>query len=432
MNGLIDRLLAAQAELQRLPVDQILARLERVAARWLDHADPIRREAQERLAEATGLAPAMLRRGLDDMIRRCLGIPALLQQDLGARQALDRFVERAPGLRSRAWGPGLLVCIFSGNVPGIAAFDMALGLALKSAVLARPASAEPHFAALFAQSVAEVDPLLGRCLAVDRWDYGEVRPLQRAGVVLAYGSDESLAEVRMGVPAGVRFVGHGHRISFAVIAREAATTATARLLALDTAMYDQQGCVSPHMAFVERGGELSPPEFARACGEAFAALQLEMPRAQLTAAEALAMRGARDEAEFAADGLYASAGDLAWAVVHCERPAFLPSPLGRLLRTYAVDEIQEVATVVAPYGRYLQTVAVAAADGRRVELAGLMGRLGASRVCEVGRAQQPGPLWRHDGRPTAGDLVRWLDMEAPGEETKHGAQGNGSSASGAR
>jgi hypothetical protein len=25
--------------------------------------------------------------------------------------------------------------------------------------------------------------------------------------------------------------------------------------------------------------------------------------------------------------------------------------------------------------------------------------------------QEPGPLWRHDGRPTAGDLVRWTDIE---------------------
>lgn len=408
---LIADLLAAQAELSRRPVGEILGALEKVAARWLDHADPIRREAEERLAETTGLAPAMLRRGLDETIRRMQGIPALLDQDLGSRHALDAPVRRAPGVLSRAWGPALLVAVFSGNVPGISSIDMALALALKSACLARPAREEPAFAPLFARSVAEVDPLLGRCLAVRRWEYDEAWPYARAGAVVVYGSDQSVAAVRRLVPSGVRFLGHGHKISFAVVTREAATPENARRLALDVAMYDQQGCVSPHMAFVERGGPLTPVAFAEACGQALADLEGEMPRSRLSREEAAALRGARDEAEFTADAVYGSTGDLAWTVVHCEAAAFLPSPLNRLLRTYSVDDVAAVPAVVSPFAPYLQTVAFAGPPDRRMALAEALGALGASRVCPLGMAQQPGPLWRHDGRPTAGDLVRWLDME---------------------
>lgn len=415
----IDDLLAAQAELSQRPVGAILAALDRVAARWLDRADPIRREAEARLAETTGLAPAMLRRGLDQTIQRMRGIPDLLDQDLGSRQALDGFVQRAPGVRSRAFGPGLLVAVFSGNVPGISSFDMALALALKSACLARPSREEPFFAPLFARSVAEVDSLLGRCLAVQRWDYDEDWPYAQAGAVVVYGSDQSVEAVRRLVPSGVRFLGHGHKISFAVVAREAAVAETARRLALDVAMYDQQGCVSPHMAFVERGGPLSPQAFAEACGEALEDLETEMPRSRLSQEEAVALRTARDEAEFAADAVFASQGNLAWTVVHYEAPAFLPSPLNRLIRTCAVDELGDVVGVVRPYRAYLQTVAFAGPSDRRAELADALGALGATRICPVGMVQQPGPLWRHDGRPTAGDLVRWIDIEeAPGP---HGA-----------
>ncbi len=409
MNGLVDRLLQAQASISDLQVDEILGSLERVVLRWLDHGDPVRREAEERLGQVTGLAGAMLGQGLDQMVERVRGVGALLDQDLGSRYVLDRFVERAPGLRSRAWGPGLLVCVFSGNVPGIPAFDMALGLALKSAVLARPAAAEPHFAELWARSVAEVDERLGRCLAVQRWGYEESWAYQRAGAVLAYGSDESLAAIRAQVPAGLRFVGHGHKIGFAVVAREAAMPETARRLARDVAMYDQQGCVSPHMAFVERGGELAPGEFARACGEALEALEREMPRGRLSAAEAMALRSARDEAEFTADVVYASRDGLAWAVAHCERPEFLPSPLGRMLRTFAVDDVRQVVDVVRPFGRYLQTVGYA--GDRVLEMAAELGRLGVSRVCAVGMVQQVGPLVRHDGVSVAGSLVRWTDID---------------------
>ncbi|MFZ5827691.1 MAG: acyl-CoA reductase [Bacillota bacterium] len=410
-SGVTDRLMAAQAMLARRPVDELLAALDRVCRRWLDPADPVRREAEERLAEGTGLAPAMLRRGLSEMIRRVEGLPALLDADLGSRYALDRFVERPGGVRSMAFGPGLLTCVFSGNVPGIPAFDMALALALKSACLVRVAAEEPHFAPLFARSVAEVDARLGEALHVTRWDYTETAPYQRAGAVLAYGSDQSIAAVRRLVPDTVRFIGHGHKLSFACVAREAATPETAERLALDVAMYDQQGCVSPHMAFVERGGPLSPGEFARACAEALERLQAEMPRGRLTLEEAAALRAARDEAEFTADACHLSPGDLAWAVLHHEAAAFLPSPLNRLLRTYAVDSLEEVVALVAPHGSLLQTIAFAGPDERGLALAEALGRLGASRVTPVGQAQQPHPLWRHDGRPTAADLVRWVDME---------------------
>lgn len=412
MQELIAALRSAQAFLAERRVDEILAALDRVVDRWLDRGDPIRREAEERLAAGTGLAPAMLARGLSQMVGRVRGIGALLDQDLGSRYMLDRFTERAAGLRSRAFGPGLLVCIFSGNVPGIPAFDMALTLALKSACLARPASAEPVFAELFARSVAEVDPHLGSCLAVRRWGYDETLPLESAGAVLAYGSDRSLAEIRRGVPPGVTFLGHGHKVGFAVVAREAATAETARLLALDVAMYDQQGCVSPHAAYVEEGGPISPEAFARACGAALAELEGDMPRAPLDQADALALRSARDEAEFTADAVLGSPESLAWTVVHQGNPAFLPSPLNRVVRTYGISDLDEVVQVVVPQlAGLLQTVACAGPLDRLAPLAAALGRSGASRVCPVGRVQEPDPRWRHDGFPTAGSLVRWLDIE---------------------
>ncbi|WP_374713653.1 acyl-CoA reductase, partial [Symbiobacterium terraclitae] len=197
----------------------------------------------------------------------------------------------------------------------------------------------------------------------------------------------------------------------ACIAAPAATAETASRLALDVAMYDQQGCVSPHIAFVERGGPLSPAAFARAVADALADLQERMPRGRLTLEEAAALRGARDEAEFTADACFLSPGDLSWAVVHHEQPDFRPSPLGRFLYTYAVDRLDEVVALAAPHAPLLQTVAFAGPDADRLALAGALGRLGVSRVAPVGRVQEPHPLWRHDGRPTAGDLVRWVDIE---------------------
>lgn len=416
--AIVDSLLAAQAELEQRPVAEILSVIDRVCAGWLDRTDPLRTEAEDRLTGSTGLAPAMVSHGLDLMVSRVRGLRLLLDQDLGDHTALDRFVRtlrrpdaRVPFQLSRAYGPRLLTCIFSGNVPGIPAFDMALALALKSACLARPAQAEPVFAELWARSIAEADPLLGRCLAVQRWEKDAVWPYERAGAVLAYGSDESLAAVRRLVPAHVPFLPHGHKVSFAVVARESADQETAARLACDVAMYDQQGCMSPHVAFVERGGAMAPQKFAAAVADALARLQGQMPRGRLTQAEAMALRAVRDEAEFTADACHLSPGDLAWAVIHHEQADFVPSPLNRLLRTYAVDTLNDVPLVAAKTAPYLQTVAVAAPPERLADVAAALGSLGATRICPVGRMQEPGPLLHHDGISAAGALVRWVDIE---------------------
>lgn len=390
------------------PVDSILAVLDQVADRFADPADPLVQVAVRQIRESTGLAVPMIREGLADQVGRIRGIGSLLDAELGTRYALDRFVERAPGLWGRAWGPGLLTCIFSGNVPGIPAFDMALALALKSSCYARPPQAEPHFASLFAQAVSEIDPVLGRELHVCRWAREDRQPYERAGGVIAYGSDQTMIAIRTMVPPGVPFLAHGARLSFAVILQEAATAETARYLAKDVAWYDQQGCVSPHVAYVERGGDLSPTEFAQVVGEELARLAQEWPRASLTLEEGAALRRERDAAEWEADALFAPPEGLDWAVIHSESCGFQPSPLGRFLRTYAVDRWTEA------FGRppqLLQTVAVAGAPERRLLVAEQFGALGASRIAQVGAVQRLHPVWHHDGRATVAALVRWTDVD---------------------
>lgn len=399
----------AWVRLRSWPIDKILALLDRVADRFTDPADPLRREAVERIGTVTGLATAMVAAGLDDQVGRIRGIGQLLDAELGSRYALERFVARAPGLQARAWPPFRLACIFSGNVPGIPAFDMALSLALKAGCIARPPKAEPHFAGLFAQAVTEVNPFIGAALLVARWAPNDRTPYAHAGGVIAYGSNESMAAIRRLVPPDVPFLAHGARLSLAFILREAATAETARLLAKDVAWYDQQGCVSPHVAYIERGGPISPSEFAQAVGAELARLVHEWPRARLTLEEAATLRRERDAAEWEADALFAPAEGLDWAVIHQETPGFQPSPLGRFLRTYAVQDWTEAR---GPGADLLQTVAVAGDPERRLEMAARWGALGASRIAQVGAVQRLHPAWHHDGRATVAALVRWTDLES--------------------
>ena len=47
----------------------------------------------------------------------------------------------------------------------------------------------------------------------------------------------------------------------------------------------------------------------------------------------------------------------------------------------------------------------------RGNMASELAHWGATRICPIGEMQKPSLLWRHDGRPSLGDLVTWTHLE---------------------
>ncbi|HET6232086.1 MAG TPA: acyl-CoA reductase [Longimicrobiaceae bacterium] len=409
------------------PVERIVASIDRVARRFEDAGDELRQTAERALPLVTGYSAPMIRRVLDRMAAdwRAQPLRALLAAELGDAGALDGFVARA-GVPSaaRAYGPRLSTHVFSGNVPGVAVTSMIRTLLLKSATLGKTAVGEPVLAALFARALAEEDADLGECVAVTYWPGGdeemERAALEIADAVIVYGGADAVASIRGRTPAGAKFLGYGHRISFGMVGREMLSGDAAReaaaACALDASTFDQQGCVSPHLFYAEEGGGVSPREWARMLAAEMEATERELPRGILAPREASAIRQLRGEAEFAqfaggATEVHASAEGTAWTVVYDEDPAFAASCLNRVVRVKPVADLAEVAAHVAPFGSVLQSVGLAASPERTRTLAGELGRLGASRVVPLGRMAWPPPHWHHDGRPPLADLVRWCDLE---------------------
>lgn len=418
----------AHPRLEARPVQEIVEVIDGVAARLLDRHDPLRRIADAALPAVTGYSPPMVQRVLDRMATdwRADRLRELLRAEFGDPEVLDRFAERAAAYgKARAYGPRLALHVFSGNVPGVAVTSLVRSLLVKAATLAKTAVGEPLLPALFAQAVAEADPEIGACLAVTYWAGGDEEleeiALAAADAVVVYGGAEAVTSLRARTPAGARFIGYGHRLSFGVIAREclsrSAAAEAAGAAALDAATFDQQGCVSPHLFYVEEGGEVGAREWARMLAEAMARLERELPRGVLAPGEASAIRQLRGEAEFgqlAATGveLHASAEGTAWTVIFEPEPAFSASCLNRVVRVKPVAALEEVPARVEPVASLLQTVGVAAPPQRLRLLADRLGRLGASRVTPLGQMAWPPPSWHHDGLPPLRELVRWCDLES--------------------
>ncbi|HEV7662094.1 MAG TPA: acyl-CoA reductase, partial [Chloroflexota bacterium] len=302
---LLERVAANRdAYLAELPIERIITLIDRVASRWLDPTSPFRREAERLLPRVTGYAESAVRKGLISYLStlRAENVRRLLDEELFDPLVLDGFrPRRNGGGETRAFGPRLTVQVWSGNVPGLPAQSLLSSLLLKSAAVGKVAAEEPLFATLLAESVAEVDPRLAECLAVVYWPGGdealESVAFGAADAVIAYGSEQTIASVRARVKPGTRFMPYGHKLSFGAIAREALAADrvvdTADLAAYDVSKYDQQGCLSPHLLYIETGGETSPRDFSHALGQALERQAALVPRGRLEFAEAASATAAR-------------------------------------------------------------------------------------------------------------------------------------------
>lgn len=424
----LSRLSAARdAYLAKLPVAEIVEILDRSVGLWLEAGSPWLDAAGRRIATATPYSEAMVHAGISKLLEGCRkdGLLALLEAELDDPEVLDGFRPRRGrhGLH-RAFCPTLTTHIFSGNVPGLPAVSLVHGLLVKSANLGKPAAEEPVFPALFARSIAAVDSRLAASVAILPWSGGdaavEAAAFAASEAVIASGSDASIESIRSRVPSGVRFVGHGHRVSLAVIGREAmepgSVASLAERLAYDVSLFDQQGCVSPHVVYVEQGGSVPAEELAERLAAAMAAFERGMPRGRLTTEEAAAIQQARAEAEVRelrgeAVQLLASSGGTAWTVIYEEDAVFVPSCLNRVVRVKALADLGELPDLLRPASRYLQTVGAAMSPARRNHLADLLAPLGVCRVCPVGAMPHPPLHWHHDGGFSLLPLLKWTAIE---------------------
>jgi len=349
---------ASRVHLKTLTVSQLIDIIDRAVARLLDPADPYRQEADRLLPIITGYDAEMVRLGLTSFFRsfRAAQLHRFVAEDFANPKLLDEFQPAAKGGAIRAFGPELLMQVWAGNVPGLPLWSLVCGLLVKAGSIGKLPSAEPLFAGLFARLLAEVHPPLAGCLAVVWWKGGEDAIADalfaQADTVLAYGSNESLEQIRLRLPVTTRFLPYGHKLGVGLVGRAALDAqrapATARLAAHDVVRYDQQGCYSPHVFYVQRGGRVSPREFAQYLASELANLQRRFPRSAAALEDASAIADWRQSSELkalsAGGGELIGAAEAPWAVAYADAPQPLaPTAAHRNIQVFAVEQLDDVS-----------------------------------------------------------------------------------------
>ncbi|MCC7376829.1 MAG: hypothetical protein IT581_19370 [Verrucomicrobiales bacterium] len=412
--------------------ESLIQAVVEVARTWLSPHSPWRALALEQGPKELGLSREMLAWGLDGFFRQLTprNLNALLVQDLGHPQRLDRMVandaEILVNLSARALGPELLVHIAAGILPTPVFLSIIHGLLVRSAQTVKCPSGASSLPRLFAHSLHDLEPKLASCLELVAWKGGnaevEATLFGEANAVVAAGTDETIEALRRAMPSRARFLAHGHRVSAGYVPRESLVPGedarTVEAAATDVAAWDQLGCLSPHVIYVETGGVLPPEGFAERLAAELAVVEKRLPRGPVSteAATAIFQRRELYRLRAAADGntrCWSSADSTAWTVVFETDPMFQASCGHRFVMVKPVDTPEECLRHAEMIRGRWSTVGLAGSGVRTSELAAQFAAWGIHRICPLGRMQWPPLTWRHDGRPVLGDLVTWSTHELP-------------------
>jgi acyl-CoA reductase LuxC len=404
--------------------------LSGLAENWLEPEFAFRKSALENAA-TIGFSRATLQKGLDNFFKQLTreNFHALLVQEFGDAKRLDEIratnVEEKLSRAAIVNAPEFQVHICAGNIPNPTLISIVFGLLLRSAQFVKCAGGGSFLPRLFAHSIYDADPKLGACLEIAEWRGGnaDLEKVLFAGAdcVTATGDDETLAAIRSQLPIKIRFLGHGHRVSFGFAAHEVLYGSRAKKIvaaaADDVVAWNQLGCLSPHVIYIQSGGEISAEHFAQLLAEELERREQTEPRGELPAEHAAVIASRRGIYEVRAAHSpettqhWCSKDSTAWTVVFEADARFQMSCLNRFIYVKGVSDLKTALENADSVRGKVSAVGIAAPEEKVNEIAMQLARWGATRVCPLGQMQNPPLTWRHDGRPALGDLITWTDLE---------------------
>ena len=172
-------------------------------------------------------------------------------------------------------------------------------------VLVKNSRQEPLFVPFLFSALEELDPELLQSVAIMIWDYEDIALqemiVSQSDLIIAAASDQTIDQIDKVIRntrPSARFHRHGHKVSFTTIGKKFLTMheslgtnppnslfeETAMLAALDSILWDQNGCLSSRIHFVEQGDQnhFSPLDYANQLVDSMRILGSKLPRGNTT------------------------------------------------------------------------------------------------------------------------------------------------------
>lgn len=283
------------------------------------------------------------------------------------------------------------VQVVAGNTPAVIAQAFLQAVILNIPQFIKIPSHCQKFCKLLFESCVEKIPALPHLWQLDA-DIVQLRKaLPKADLVIAYGKDATIADIQKYISGQAQFVAHGHAVSAAIIFKEAANKHSLQQLAWDMLSYDQRGCLSPRVTFVEQGGELSPLQCATVFSEEILQTMAEKyPRGGLFEGEAINILQARMLYGFR--GKVFTGND--WTVTFDKSLIWPEQSLPRFMPFKSFAELAELTNIFSTLEDQLISLGYAG-DEEKINVLKKN-----RRICKLGFMQQQLIGWEELNHPT--------------------------------
>ena len=372
-------------------------------AHWLSQgASSLARQADERcdaLSEATGLSMPMVewaaRTTLETITENAM---LALVQD--ARKSTDRALDPI----------GLLSVVLAGNVFSASVRGIVVPLLFGVPVLVKASSRETLFPAMLRDALRSADSRLGAAIDVVTFQGGDIEAeaalVELAEAVSVYGSNETLEAISARLES-TPLIAHGHGVSVAYCGTQALADAqlgdTIPKLSLDICAYDQRGCLSPQLVYVEETPDRSSMDFAeRLAKDRLELLSRTLPRGPLPVSAGAAQAQWRGIAEV--EGTLVR-GDT-YAVSVREAQPIRWSPAYRNVTVAPVPGLDEALQAMRAIGSSLKCIGADSASIPKVEAQLASSPTLSATTCAIGTMQTPSLDAPADGQPIWHGLFR--------------------------
>ena len=372
-------------------------------AHWLSQAArTLARQAEDgrdALSSTTGLSIPMVewavRTTLDTMTGDAMR---------GLAQSAQKGTDRAPDPIA------MLSVVLAGNVFTASVRGIVVPLLFGVPVLVKASSSETLFPAMLCDALRSADSRLGAAMSVVVFPGGDVEReaalIDSAEAVSVYGGDATVEAMaaRLG---NTPLIAHGHGVSVAYCGNHAIEEAhighTISSLSLDICAYDQRGCLSPQLVYVEESSELSVMDFAeRLAKEGLTPLSRTLPRGPLPVSVGAAQAQWRGVAEV--EGSLVR-GDT-YAVSVRESQPIRWSPGFRNVTVTPVRALDEALQAMRPIGSNLKCVGADSASIPELEARLASSPTLSAYACTIGTMQTPSLDAPADGHPIWHGLFR--------------------------
>lgn len=365
--------------------------------------------SEEETKKTLSLLPGLLKR--ESLEKR-------VKAEFTRSEVLDEFVKLPGGsYKVKAVSQGLLLHVTAGNVFLSSIDSLIMGFLTKNLSIVKVSSQNKFFPVYFAEKLKAFDKqnIVADKFAILHWKGGDEQTetfiKSKVNTIIAWGGEEMIASYQKNLPAHVKFLDFGPKISLQVISKQGlkdkSLTQIAEKVVADIIPWDQSACASPQNLYLQEGidEQVLIAELEKAFIKA-------PPRGHIDEDEATEIlkeqyRGFYSELM---EGGKVSKGDS--HLIHLEENKLLkPSPLHRSLIIKRFSDENELQDILEPFSYYLQSCSYLLGNSEKSSYLEALSLTGIKRFAPLGTITWGMEGAPHDGRFVLRELVTFIGDE---------------------